>query len=175
MSEVILTCNQIALPPCSCRDAVPLPADVHRLGHARAQPLEDKFGECTGASPHAVRQRVQKVESTLCKALAGSDRDAAMQVLEQHPALERFKLCMSSAVTDGALEALPAESLRELSLVACDGVHGHSIARLKHLETVRLSSCSCISKEAVQVRRSHGQLMRQLDSGCNFACQRTPC
>lgn len=74
-----------------------------------------------------------------------------MQVLKQHPGLERFKLCMSSAVTDRALEALPADTLRELSLIACDAVHGHSIARLKHLETLRLSSCACITKEAVQV------------------------
>ncbi|BDA49692.1 probable f-box/LRR-repeat protein 2 at C-terminar half [Coccomyxa sp. Obi] len=74
-----------------------------------------------------------------------------IKVLEQHPGLERFKLCMSSAVTDRALEVLPAESLHELTLVACDAVHGHSIARLKHLESLRLSSCSCITKEAVQV------------------------
>ncbi|CAL8464426.1 g3961 [Coccomyxa elongata] len=74
-----------------------------------------------------------------------------IKVLEQHPGLVRFKLCMSSAVTDRALGALPAGSLTELSLVACDAVHGHSIAQLKRLQILRLSSCSCITKEAVQV------------------------
>lgn len=77
-----------------------------------------------------------------------------MKVLEQHSGLESFKLCMSSSVTDWALQALPVHSLRELCLVACDAVQGHSIARLKHLETLRLSNCNRFSTEAVKVRGS---------------------
>lgn len=76
---------------------------------------------------------------------------AAVQVLEQHPVLESFRLCMSSAVTDRTLEALPAGSMLSLCLVACEAVHGHSISRLRKLETLRLSSCNCFSQEAVQV------------------------
>lgn len=62
---------------------------------------------------------------------------------------------MSSRVTDRALEALPAQSLRELHLVCCEGVHGTTIARLDCLEVLRLSSCRSIAEEAIQVKLSH--------------------
>ncbi len=52
---------------------------------------------------------------------------------------------------DAALEALPADSLRELHLVCCEGIRGTTIARLRRLEMLRLSSCTSIAEEAIQV------------------------
>lgn len=73
-------------------------------------------------------------------------------MLKQHPALEALKLCSCPRVSDEALEALPGNSLRELTLVCCDGIEGKPLSRLKKLETLQMSSCNAVTEEAIQVR-----------------------
>ena len=84
-------------------------------------------------------------------------------MLEEHPALEAFKLCSCPRVTDEALEVLPAERLKRLTLVCCDGVQGRPVSRLKKLETLEFSSCNAVAKETIQVRAA-AWLMPQYQS-----------
>lgn len=94
--------------------------------------------------------RLSTVEKFLpCRALLTDAQ--LLQVLALHPALKSFKMCSCSRVTDAALEALPAGSLRELRLFCCDGVEGRSLSRLRKLETLELSSCNAITVESIQV------------------------
>jgi hypothetical protein len=96
---------------------------------------------------------------TIARRSAMCTDNQLFSVLQQHPELQMFRLCMSSRVTDEALRALPPKSLRELHLVCCEGVQGMTIARLRCLEILRLSSCPNITDKAVQV--SLTRLMRQ--------------
>ncbi|CAK0787844.1 hypothetical protein CVIRNUC_011066 [Coccomyxa viridis] len=79
-----------------------------------------------------------------------SDEDL-VQVLRQHPALEYFKLGCCPRISDEGLAALPASTLRELSLVCCDGVVGASLGRLKRLERLEFASCNAVTGDAIQV------------------------
>lgn len=74
------------------------------------------------------------------------------QVLRQHSALEALKLCSCPRVTDEALELLPADCLKGLTLVCCDGVQGRPLSRLKRLETLEFSSCNAVTEQTIQVR-----------------------
>ena len=74
------------------------------------------------------------------------------QVLGQHPALEALKLSSCPYVTDEALDLLPADSLKRLTLVCCDGVEGRPLSRLKKLETMEFFSCNAVTEQAIQVR-----------------------
>ena len=74
------------------------------------------------------------------------------QVLGQHPALEALKLLSCPRVTDEAVDLLPADSLKKLTLVCCDGIEGGRLSRLKKLETMEFSSCNAVTEQAIQVR-----------------------
>ena len=73
-------------------------------------------------------------------------------MLSQHPALEVLKLCSCPRLSDEAIESFPGNSLRELTLVCCDGIEGKPLSRLKKLETLQISSCNAVTVEAIQVR-----------------------
>ena len=79
-----------------------------------------------------------------------------VKVLGQHSALECFKLSSCSRITDAALASLPADSLRELSLVSCDGIEGTSLARLRKLETSELSYCNAVTEHTIRVSAAAG-------------------
>ena len=74
------------------------------------------------------------------------------QVLRQHPALEKFTLSTCPRVSDEALELLPANSLKQLTLVGCDVISGRPLRQLSKLETLEFSSCAAINEQAIQVR-----------------------
>ena len=81
-----------------------------------------------------------------------------IKVLGQHSALECFKMSSCSRVTDAALASLPADSLRELILVSCDGLEGTSLGRLRKLETLELSYCNAVTEHTIQVSAAAGSV-----------------
>ncbi|BDA41204.1 hypothetical protein COCOBI_01-8590 [Coccomyxa sp. Obi] len=102
-------------------------------------------------------------ELTIWRPCYGFTDSFLIKVLEQHPQLERFKLGMSEDVTDLAVEALPAGSLRELTLVACNAMHGHSIPQLTSLESLRLPFCDCFTEMAVMAIALSCKRLRMLE------------
>ena len=72
-----------------------------------------------------------------------------MQVLGRHPALESLKMSSCPKISDTCLAALPASTLRELTLVCCNGIVG------------RLTG----SPEAIGATRGH--FMQQRDRRCS--------
>ena len=90
----------------------------------------------------------------LCRALLMDER--LVKVLGRHPALECFKLSSCPNVTDVALACLPADSLRELSLVSCNGIEGTSLGPLRNLETLELSYCNALTEHTIRVSAAAG-------------------
>ena len=75
------------------------------------------------------------------------------RVLGRHPDLRVLTLRDSACVTDKALEALPAHSLKELTVEWCPRIQGMPLSRLKALETLRFDPyCEGVTKQAMQVR-----------------------
>ena len=85
-----------------------------------------------------------------------------IKVLGQQSALECFKMSSCSRVTDAALASLPADSLRELSLVSCDGIEGTSLGRLRKLETLELSYCNAVTEHTIRVSSAAGGVVVDL-------------
>ena len=76
--------------------------------------------------------------------------DQLVQVLEQHPALESFRLSFCPRISDKGLAALPASTLQKLRLVCCNGVVGGSLGRLRQLELLEFTSCKAVTGDAIQ-------------------------
>jgi hypothetical protein len=81
-----------------------------------------------------------------------------IKVMGHHSALECFKISSCSRVTDAALASLPADSLRELSLVSCDGIEGTSLGCLRKLETLELSYCNAVTEHTIRVSAAAGSV-----------------
>ena len=98
----------------------------------------------------AASHLMQHTSPAVCRSLLSSEQ--LIQVLRQHPALEVLKLCSCPRVSDEALESLPGNRLKHLTLVCCDGIEGKPLRQLKKLETLQISSCNAVTEEAIQVR-----------------------
>ncbi len=77
-------------------------------------------------------------------------------VLAQHPTLEALCLACCPRVSDRTRETLPAQSLKKLTLMSCDGVQGRCLSRLTSLEVLSVCYSKTITEEAIQVRACTG-------------------
>ena len=121
-------------------------ASVAMLNHARGGAEIYKTYSCDDITDMGLRH--WGLLLVLCRSYMTDEQ--LVQVLGQHPALEKFKVSSCPRISDEGLAALPASTLQRLRLVCCDGIVGTSLGRLKQLERLEFTSCHAVTGDAIQ-------------------------